>query len=169
MFWFQAVKRMKEGCAEGAIFYIPREREDQQWGNKLSGSVTNLETYLLSFLFWSSLCCSCLALPSSLCFQNVLWDFHCLSLAVYVVISNCSHSIFNFSRQWISAKEISCSYRMLVDNINTWELLRKIRFRVLGSRVVSCNFFFLKCLILSFAPDWWFQLIWGKGISTGHS
>jgi len=34
-------------------------------------------------------------LPCSLRLQNVLWGFHCLSLAAYVVISNCSHSIFN--------------------------------------------------------------------------
>lgn len=92
-FWFKAVKRVKEGCAEDAIFYFPKEREDQQWGGRPSESVTNLDTDLFLFLFWSSLCCLCLALLSSPCLQNVLWDFHCL--AVYVVISNCSHSIFN--------------------------------------------------------------------------
>lgn len=71
---------MKEGCAEDAV-------------QKSSEKVGLGEA--LQILFWSSLCCSRLALPSSLCLQNVLWDFGCLSLAVCVVISDCSHSIFN--------------------------------------------------------------------------
>lgn len=50
---------------------------------------------VLQILFWSSLCCSSLALPSSLCLGNVLWDFGCLSPGVCVVIPNCSHGIFN--------------------------------------------------------------------------
>lgn len=58
------------------------------------------------------------------------------------------------SSQWISVKEISCSYRMLLDNINTWELLCKIRFRLPGLRVVSCKVFFSEMLNFLVCSRW---------------
>lgn len=121
---------------------FPKGWEDHQWGGRpvevlkflrLTFSVLNL---VQSLLFLSSS-----LLPSLLteCFMG-LPLFSSGSLG-------CNFRLFPqyiqyVSSQWISVKEISCSYRMLLDNINTWELLCKIRFRLPGLSVVSCKFFF---------------------------
>lgn len=118
---------------------FPKGWEAHQWGGRPSGSVRNPETHLFLFSF---LVQPLLFLSSSLltgCFMG---------LPLFPSGSSCCNFrlfpqyIQYVSSQWISVKEISCSYRMLLDNINTWELLCKIRFRLPGSRVVSCKVFF---------------------------
>lgn len=89
--WVQAVKMTKEECAEDSIFPFPR---DGMTTSEELGSVDVLKLLRLTFFcshFWSRPCCSCPAL----CSQNVLWGCHCFPLAAHVVISGCSHSIFN--------------------------------------------------------------------------
>lgn len=101
-------------------------------------------------LLRSQLCSLILALPPRLltvCFMGFSLSSSASSCCNSKLLSQYIQYVFS---QWFSAKEISCSYSMLVDMINTWELLCKMRFRLSGLRVVSCKFIYffpLKCLV----------------------
>lgn len=92
------------------------------------------------------LCSLILVLPPPLppprlltvCFMGFSLSFSASSCCNSKPLSQYIQYVFS---QWFSAKEISCSYSMLVDIINTWELLCKTRFRLSGLRVVSCKFY----------------------------
>lgn len=154
LFWLQTAKRMKEGCAENAVFHFPR---DGKTTSEEVGPVEVLKFLRLTF-FVPNLVQSLLFLSSSL-LPSLLTECF-MGLPLFPSGSwGCNFRLFPqyiqyVSSQWISVKEISCSYRMLLDNINTWKLLCKIRFRLPGLRVVSCKFFFPQVLNFLVCSRW---------------